>query len=148
MDLGHLRSVGKRLTVGRNAGLECLDHLRIADDHGDEGTVLTDRDRLPALVSFELGEREPAGNLQRIFVLGLRVDRADARQRDQYARDDYRVRSSIFHRRSLRRKWGSSGFAVACSTGRIGAPKRLRDSRTNIPRFGSAVTSQPALSAG
>src|SRR2546430_9185757 len=70
MDLGHLGAVGERLAVPGHAGLLGFDHRGIREDHGHHGSVLTDGDNLPGLVSPELGEREPTRHLQGVLILG------------------------------------------------------------------------------
>src|SRR5262249_49573942 len=46
-----------------------VDHRGIAEDHLDRVSRLTDGDRMPVLVSPELGEREPVRHLHRVLVL-------------------------------------------------------------------------------
>src|SRR5579872_2426414 len=69
MDLRQLRAIGERLAVAGNAGHVCLDHLRISEDRSNKGSVLTNGDNLPGLVTSELREREPIWHFQSVLVL-------------------------------------------------------------------------------
>src|SRR5207237_10872157 len=70
MDLRHLGAVGERLAVPGHAGPVSLDHHGISEDRSKQGSVLTDGDNLPGLVSPELGQRETTRHLQRLLILG------------------------------------------------------------------------------
>src|SRR5262249_49021963 len=69
MDLRHFGTVGKRLAVAWNASLVGVNHHRICEDHSDQSVVLTGGNNLPAFVTLDLREREPAGYLQAVLVL-------------------------------------------------------------------------------
>src|SRR5262245_47444623 len=69
MDLRHLGAVGEWLAVAGNAGLVGGDNLRIAEDHLDQVSALTDADDLPGFVSLELGECETIRHLHSVLVL-------------------------------------------------------------------------------
>src|ERR1700688_1932868 len=62
-------AVRERLAVARNAGLERLDHGRIANDHFEPFVGSGRRDDCPVLVSLEIGERESARRLQQVLAV-------------------------------------------------------------------------------
>src|SRR5215218_2193707 len=82
MDLRHLSAVGEKLAVARNAGPIGLDHHRIGEDHGDQPVVLTGRNNLPAFVSPERGELEPARHLHGVLIVLGKGDASEDGERN------------------------------------------------------------------
>src|SRR3984893_17729236 len=70
MDLRHFGAVGEGLTVTGHTGLVRMYHRGAPEDHSKHLSVMTDRNGLPAVVSLELGEREPIRHLESVLVLG------------------------------------------------------------------------------
>src|ERR1700677_4753412 len=68
-------AIRKSLAAAGNAGLECVDHCRIGDDHFLYWALLGGRYDSPVLVSPEIGERNSARRYQRVLV--WRVRRCD-----------------------------------------------------------------------
>src|SRR5213594_3402490 len=102
MDLRHLGAVGERLAVPGNAGPVGLDHLGIGEDRSKQGSVLTDGDNLPGLVSPELGEREPTRHLQGVLVLGGLGGHGGAAQgTDECRHDSNRPHAFALHHQFL-----------------------------------------------
>src|SRR5438874_11840555 len=98
MDLRHLGPVGERLAVPGHAGLVGFDHHGIREDRSKQGSVLTDGDNLPGLVSPELGEREPTRHLQGALVLG---GHGAARGTHERRYDSDRPHALAFHHQLL-----------------------------------------------
>src|SRR5438094_1109060 len=102
MDLRHLGAVGERLAVPGNAGPVGRDHHGISEDHSHQGSVLTDGDNLPGLVSPELGEREPTRHLQGVLVLGGLGGHGGAAQgTDECRHDSNRPHAFALHHQFL-----------------------------------------------
>jgi Homeodomain-like domain len=76
MDLRQLGAVGERLTVAGNAGRVGVDHHGISEDRSKQGSIVTDGDNLPSLVSPELRECEPIRHLQSVLGLWWRMTAA------------------------------------------------------------------------
>src|ERR1700722_6641495 len=87
LELRDLGTVRERLAVARNAGLERLDHDRIANDHLEPFVGSGRRDDCPVLVSPEIGERDSARGFQRVLVVVLALREKDHGAEDgQYCR--------------------------------------------------------------
>src|ERR1700722_942131 len=69
IDFRHHGTVREWLAVAGHARLEGVDHDGIPQDRGDLAAVLTDGNDLPAFVSSELSEGEPARHFQSVLVL-------------------------------------------------------------------------------
>src|SRR5689334_7652703 len=89
MDFRHLSAIWESLAVAGHAFLIGIDHYRISHDHSDQAFILTDRDYWPGFVSLELGEREPARNLDGVLV---RRGNGRAAQDEGQSRDDEQQR--------------------------------------------------------
>jgi hypothetical protein len=70
MDFDHFRAVGERLAVAGDAGLVRVDHRGIAKNHRERLAAIAEGNGLPALVSPELGEREPIRHFEGVLILG------------------------------------------------------------------------------
>src|SRR5258708_9820555 len=68
MDLGDFGAVGDGLAVSGNSRLIRVDYRGVSENHREPASVLTDRDGLPAFISFELSEGEAIRYLQTILV--------------------------------------------------------------------------------
>src|SRR5207247_320567 len=99
MDLRHSGAVGERLAVAGNAGPVGGDHHGIGEDRCKQGSVLTDGDNLPGLVSPELGEGEPTRHLHGVLVLGGQG--AAAHRTDKCRHDSNRPQAFALHNRFL-----------------------------------------------
>src|SRR5947207_12083223 len=99
MDLRHLGAVGEWLAVPGHAGPVSLDHHGIREDRSKQGSVLTDGDHLPGLVSPELGEREPTRHFQGVLVLGGQG--AAAQGTGEHGNASNRPYTLAFHSQSL-----------------------------------------------
>src|SRR5207249_8855646 len=62
------RSSDLRLAVPGNAGPVGLDHLGIGEDRSKQGSVLTDGDNLPGLVSPELDRKSTRLNSSHVSI--------------------------------------------------------------------------------
>src|ERR1700722_5555135 len=87
MNLRDLGAVRKRLTVARYAGPIGIDHHGIGKDDSDRLVTITDGDDLPAFVSPELREREPAGHFHGVLI--LRGNGSAPRDGEHYCNDHH-----------------------------------------------------------